>query len=753
MGNKRGLTIVWSILILCLLASTVFNTVWGQDTTPPQVMDSSPVGAGVEVTTNIAINFSEEMNHTETEDSFSITPLVSGAFLWRGVLIFTPSSDLLYDTTYTVSLDANSARDLEGNLLDGNGNCVAEGSPTDDYSWQFTTQSSNAAPKVVTHDPIGTDVPVASSISFDFDGLMNHTSLEIAFSISPPVTGAFIINDNTITTMVFDPDTDFSYSIPYTVLLTGNVAKDVTGNYLDGNGNGVSEGSPIDDFTWTFTAESPDITPPQVIDNTPVSSSTSITSHITVIFDEKMNETATKQAFNITPFVPGVFQIDDEPGEWLLAFHPSDNLQLSTAYTVTVNSDTAMDTAGNLLDGNGDGAAEGSPTDDFIWTFTTENADLTPPTVAAYSPADSTVPTDTEIDIAFSELMDLTATESGFSIDPTVSGQFTLVDTLGCTNLRFDPDTPLPFDTTYTVTLDGDVASDRSGNTLDGNGNGVSDGGPADDVSWQFTTELDNVPPDPITDLTASPGTNDGDITLQWTAPGNDGDTGTAGMYDVRYSTGLVTADDWASMTEATGEPVPALAGTSQTMAITDLAPGLQYHFAIKTSDGIPNTSPISNIANATTTNLDPPQALSNLTIGQSNDGIQISWALSVDLDVDHYVIYRSEDNTTFDAIANVSADLDTFTDNNAEAGVQYYYKVMAVDTAGHESPASGVLMMILPASDGASPDTTTDEGPNIGYIMVVIGVVAVIFLAGIMVIKKPWVKSPNANEKESDEN
>jgi len=331
-----------------LLLIVNIGLVSAQDTTPPQVNGSSPTGNGIQVTAHVEINFDEAMNETETEKSFSISPSVTGDLSWRGPMLFTPSSNLAYDTTYTVTINADIARDVEGNFLDGNCNGVADGSPADDFVMQFTTVPQTVPPRVASHAPFGTNVPTTSLITVEFDKLMNHTAVENSFSLSPPASGIFDFVDVGITTMTYTLDSPLAYSTMYTVLLRGNMANDTDEIFLDGNGNGIAEGSPLDDFIFNFTTDGPDDTPPQVIDNTPVSSSASITSHITVIFDEKMNETATKQAFNITPFVPGVFQIDDDPGEWLLAFHPSDNLQLSTAYTVTVNSDTAMDTAGRF---------------------------------------------------------------------------------------------------------------------------------------------------------------------------------------------------------------------------------------------------------------------------------------------------------------------------------------------------------------------------------------------------------------------
>jgi hypothetical protein len=108
----------------------------------------------------------------------------------------------------------------------------------------------------------------------------------------------------------------------------------------------------------------------------------------------------------------------------------------------------------------------------------------------------------------------------------------------------------------------------------------------------------DTAPPAAITDLDASP-VDSTDVLLTWTAPGDDGATGTASHYDIRYSTSPVTEGNWASAAQATGEPAPAVAATSQQMHVTGLHPGYDYYFAMKTSDEVPNASALSNVATA----------------------------------------------------------------------------------------------------------------------------------------------------------
>ena len=108
----------------------------------------------------------------------------------------------------------------------------------------------------------------------------------------------------------------------------------------------------------------------------------------------------------------------------------------------------------------------------------------------------------------------------------------------------------------------------------------------------------DATAPDAVTDL-ATGTVAASSVQLNWTAPGDDGATGTATTYDVRYSTSTITAGNWAPATQATGEPAPSVAGSSETFTVTGLSPSTTYYFAIKTSDEVPNESAISNVPSA----------------------------------------------------------------------------------------------------------------------------------------------------------
>lgn len=111
---------------------------------------------------------------------------------------------------------------------------------------------------------------------------------------------------------------------------------------------------------------------------------------------------------------------------------------------------------------------------------------------------------------------------------------------------------------------------------------------------------LDTIAPATITDLKTTNTTYHSTV-LTWTAPGDDDQQGTAKTYDIRYFQQPLAANSFAQAKPATKLPVPAKAGTSQSLTVDSLDPKETYYFAAKTVDEIDNWSGISNITTAQT--------------------------------------------------------------------------------------------------------------------------------------------------------
>jgi len=120
------------------------------------------------------------------------------------------------------------------------------------------------------------------------------------------------------------------------------------------------------------------------------------------------------------------------------------------------------------------------------------------------------------------------------------------------------------------------------------------------DNTEAFNTPED-VPPGNITDLAVAP---QGDfVNLTFTATGDDGDVGTAGTYDIRYSTtGPITSEGlFNAATPVVGEPDPQAAGTPENVVVSGLNFNTTYHFAMKVADENGNIGGLSNPASGTT--------------------------------------------------------------------------------------------------------------------------------------------------------
>ncbi|MDZ7725741.1 MAG: Ig-like domain-containing protein [candidate division KSB1 bacterium] len=112
---------------------------------------------------------------------------------------------------------------------------------------------------------------------------------------------------------------------------------------------------------------------------------------------------------------------------------------------------------------------------------------------------------------------------------------------------------------------------------------------------------VDNTAPSAIGDLDATTmGANS--ILLSWTASGDDGNSGTASLYDIRYSTqSILTDTDFENANQVVGVSSPKQAGQSESKLVDGLDPSTTYFFAVKVRDEEDNWSALSNEASATT--------------------------------------------------------------------------------------------------------------------------------------------------------
>jgi Leucine-rich repeat (LRR) protein len=121
---------------------------------------------------------------------------------------------------------------------------------------------------------------------------------------------------------------------------------------------------------------------------------------------------------------------------------------------------------------------------------------------------------------------------------------------------------------------------------------GCSKNSTGDDVS-------DGTAPSIVTDLSVS-GVTATSVSLTWTASGDDGSSGRASRYDLRYWDHEIDWSNFDSALQATGEPSPSTAGQSETATVSGLKTDSIYYFALKVFDEAGNYPGVSNCVTAT---------------------------------------------------------------------------------------------------------------------------------------------------------
>lgn len=200
----------------------------------------------------------------------------------------------------------------------------------------------------------------------------------------------------------------------------------------------------------------------------------------------------------------------------------------------------------------------------------------------------------------------------------------------------------------------------------------------------------------------------DSSITIYWTSPGDDGNSGTASEYDVRYSTSVINSGNFASATQATGEPSPQIAGSQESFTITGLNPSTLYYIAVKTSDEIPNWSGVSNILSFSTLDEDdPPSAIAALAIiGKTTTSISLNWmAPGADGNSGTATTYDIRYSTSSINAANwgaatqvsgepqpqIAGSSELYTVTGLSTGTRYYFAIKAADDTPNWSDLSNI--------------------------------------------------------------
>lgn len=281
------------------------------------------------------------------------------------------------------------------------------------------------------------------------------------------------------------------------------------------------------------------------------------------------------------------------------------------------------------------------------------------------------------------------------------------------------------FDVTVTdpYKLQGNGPTLYSGVMLGGNNNNNLD-------DYTFVKYDDDVtPPAAVTDLTAIP-LSGSSVKLRWTAPGDDGSTGAAGSYDVRFAGYPINEGNWGSAIKAGGEPRPSASGSLDSLTITNLLPETTYYFAMKTSDGFPknNFSSLSNVPSSQTLDDTPPSPVTDFTlISIGSRTALLSWTAPGDSDTSgiatSYDVRFSTSPITEDNWASCQKGTDEpipgpygtyqeYTLNKLRPNYTYYIAMKTLDEENNKSALSNVVSGTTVLYPWA---TDTFERPQLG--------------------------------------
>lgn len=449
------------------------------DNIAPTVTDTTNHNGAIDVAINskAGATFSEAMDPATINSTTFVlrqgATVVPGSLTYSGVsAVFTPTTSLAYNTTYTGTI-TTGAKDLGGNALASN------------YVWSWTTGTApdTTVPTVSSTLPVSGASPVAigsrltAIFSEKMDPLSINTGTFLLKQGNTPITGT--VNYSGVTA-VFTPASNLAYNTTYTATITIG-AKDLADNPLAQN------------YNWSFTtgdAPYTDNIRPTVIGTINANGATgvAINTNAGATFSEAMdplsitNLTFTLKQGLVT--VPGTVSYSGVNA----VFNPTNSLSANTTYTATITTG-ATDLYGNTLASN------------YVWSWTTGAApDTIAPTITHTVPADvaTGVLIAANVTATFSEAMNnLTITNVTFTLKQglnPVAGTVSY-DSLSKT-ATFDPTDPLLANTTYTATVS-NVATDLAGNNLVvPSVNGLPRPNP-----WTFTTAAAAVPPANLLDL------------------------------------------------------------------------------------------------------------------------------------------------------------------------------------------------------------------------------------------------------------
>ncbi len=238
------------------------------------------------------------------------------------------------------------------------------------------------------------------------------------------------------------------------------------------------------------------------------------------------------------------------------------------------------------------------------------------------------------------------------------------------------------------------------------------------------TEPQDTIPPATINTLHLIKFDNNS-VTLGWNAPGDDGLTGRASKYDLRFSIDSLTEVNWSNANIVSGLLSPSNPGSNEVKTITGLTDDPVYCFGIKTMDKADNWSGLSNIVLIECDDIIPPSPIIDLYIFHSdNESVTVGWSSSgddsnsgtasyYDIRYDTEIInnqnWSSTNQFENEPSPQIAGTQELFQISKLPKDTTFFIALKVVDGSGNWSELSNVISIRINSIDNISPSRITD--------------------------------------------
>ena len=220
-------------------------------------------------------------------------------------------------------------------------------------------------------------------------------------------------------------------------------------------------------------------------------------------------------------------------------------------------------------------------------------------------------------------------------------------------------------------------------------------------------------------------------LSISWQTTGDDGTSGTASFYQLRWSNAPITTANFSSATAVPGTPgSPKPSGQTETVTFTGLADETQYFFGLKIGDDANNLSSLVTTS-AFTAGVAPAQIDTLVASNPTGNSVKLSWTavgdnglagLVTTYDVRYFTSSITEAN--FNSATQVTSGLPTpalhpnpqnMTVTGLNHTTTYFFAVKGVDDRGNKGPISNVVSATT--SDLTPPDPPQDLSGSSGSV------------------------------------